>query len=65
MAELETDCLKSSGAPWLKRHHKAKLAGGVGDAMQAKGKKTRSGVSMKSLKGAHFEVELEGKLQRV
>ena len=23
------------------------------------------GVSMKSLKGAHFEVELQGKLQRV
>ena len=41
------------------------LAGGDGDTMQAKGKKLGQGVSMKSLKGAHFEVELQEKLQRV
>ena len=42
-----------------------KFASGGGDAMQAKGKKLGQGVSMKGLKGAHFEVELQGKLQWV
>ena len=37
-----------------------------GDAMQAKEKKLGQGkVSMKSFKGAHLEVELQEKLQRV
>ena len=53
------------GPLWLGRRHKAELAGGGGDAMQAKGKKLGQGVLMKSLKEAHFEVALEGKLQRV
>ena len=57
MTELESDCLKTGGAPWLGRCHKAELAGG-GDAMQAKGKKLSKRVSIKSIKGAHFEVEL-------
>jgi len=35
---------------------------GGGDIIQAKGKKLGQGVSMKSLKGAHFKVELQGKL---
>ena len=65
MTELEADCLKTGRAPWLGMRHKAKFAGGDGDAMQAKGKKLSRGVSMKNLKGAHFEVELHGKLQRV
>ena len=40
------------------------FAGGGGDTMQDKRKKLgEGGVSMKSLKGAHFEVELQGKLQ--
>ena len=39
MTELEADCLKTGRAPWLGRHHKAELAGGGDDAMQAKGKK--------------------------
>ena len=47
------------------RRHKAELVGGGGDAMQAKGKKLSQGVSMKSLKGAHFEMELKGTLQQV
>jgi len=55
---------RPAGPPWPRRRHKAELAGG-GDAMQAKGKKLSQRVSIKSLKGAHFEVELQGKLQRV
>ena len=39
-----------------RRRHKAELADGGGDAMQAKGKKLSKRVSMKSLKGAHFKV---------
>jgi len=39
-----------------------KFAGGGGDAMQAKRKKLGQEVSMKSLRGAHFEVKLQGKL---
>jgi len=63
MAELEADCLKIGRAPMARRRHKAKFAGDDGDAMQAKGKKLgQSGVSMKSLKGAHFGVELQEKL---
>jgi len=43
-----------------------KFATGGGDAIQTKGKKLgQSGVSMKRLNGARFEVELQGKLQRV
>jgi len=57
MAELEADCLKIGRAPWLGRGHKAEFTGGGGDAMHAKGKKLGQRVSMKSLKGAHFEVE--------
>jgi len=63
MAELEMDCLKTDRVPWPGRRHKAELAGGGGDVVQAKRKKLSQGVSMKSLKGAHFEVELQGKLQ--
>ena len=37
----------------------------TGDAMQAKKKKLGQEVSLKNLKGAHFEVMLPGKLQRV
>ena len=48
---------RPAGPPWPGRSHKTELAGGGGDAMQAKGKKLGQGVSMKSLKGAHFEVE--------
>ena len=44
MAELEADCLKTGGGPWPGRHHKAKFAGGGGDAMQAKRKKLGQGV---------------------
>ena len=47
------------------RRHKEELAGGSGDAMQAKEKKLTQEVSMKNFKGAHFKVELQGKLQRV
>ena len=65
MTELEAGCLKTSGAPWPGRHHKAELAGGSSDAMQAKKKKLDQGVSMKNLKGAHFEMEFQRKLQRV
>ena len=65
MAELEADCLKTGRAPWPRRRHKAELAGDGSDAMQVKRKKLSQGASMKSLKGAHFEVELQGKLQRV
>ena len=65
MAELEADCLKTGGAPWPRRRHKAELACDCSDAMQVKGKKLDQGVSMKSLKGTHFEVELQEKLQRV
>jgi len=39
MAELEVDCLKTSGGPWPGRRPKAELALGDSDAMQAKGKK--------------------------
>jgi len=52
-------------APWPGRHHKAEFADGGSDAMQAKGMKLGQGVSMKSLKGAYFEVELQKKLQWV
>ena len=45
------------------RHHKTEFVGGGGDAMQIKRKKLSLGVSMKILKRAHFEVELQGKLQ--
>ena len=65
MAKLEVDCFKTGRTPWSGRHHKVKFAGGSGDAMQVKGKKLGQEVSIKSLKGAHFEVELQGKLQRV
>ena len=65
IAELQADCLKTGRAPWPGRRHKAEFAGGGGDAMQDKRKKLGQEVSMKSLKGAHFEVELQGKLQRV
>ena len=59
MVELEADCLKTDRAPWPERRHKAEFAGDGGDAMQAKGKKLgQQRVSMKSLKGAYFEVEL-------
>ena len=60
MTELEADCLKTDRAPWPRRRHKAELAGGGSDAMQVKGKKLGHGVSMKSLKGAHFEVDFQG-----
>ena len=56
MAKLEADCLKAGRAPWPGRCHRAKFTGGGIDAMQAKRKKTGQGVSMKRLKGAHFEV---------
>ena len=36
-----------------------------GDAVQDKGKKLGQEVSMKSLKGADFEVDLQEKLQRI
>ena len=65
MTELEADYLKISRAPWPGSRHTSKLASGGSDAMQVKGKKLGQGVSMKSLKGAHFEVELQEKLQRV
>jgi len=65
MAELEADCLKTDGVPWSGRCHKAEFACGGGDAMQAKGKKLGQRVLMKSLKGAQFEMKLQGKLQRV
>ena len=47
------------------KRHKLEFAGGGSDAIQVKGKKLSQGVSMKSLKEAHFEVELQEKLQRV
>jgi len=50
---------------WPERRPKAEFAGGDDDAMQIKRKKLGQGVSMKNLKGAHFEVELQVKLQRV
>ena len=59
------DCLKTGRASWPGRRHKAKFFGGDGDAMQANGMKLDQGVSMKSLKGAHFEVELQRKLKPV
>jgi len=65
MAELKADCLKTGRAPWLGRRHKAELADGGSDAMQAKGKKLGQRVSMKIVKGAHFEVKLQRKLQQV
>jgi len=65
MAKLEADCLKTGKAPWSGRRHKAKFASSDGDAMKVKRKKLGQGASMKSLKGAHFEEELQGKLQRV
>ena len=41
------------------------FAGGGGNAMHAKGKKLKSRWSFnESLKGAHFDVELHGKIQR-
>ena len=54
MAELEADCHKTDEGPWPGRRHKAELAGGDDDAMQAKKKKLSQRVSMKNLKGAHF-----------
>ena len=63
MAKLEVNCLKTSRAQWPGRRHKIKFASGGGDEMQVKGKKLGQGVSMKSLKGAHFEEELQGKMQ--
>jgi len=65
MTKLEADCLKTGRAPWPGRRHKAEFAGGGGDAMQAKEKKLGQRVSKKIMKGAHFEVQLQGKLQRV
>ena len=65
MTELEVDCLKTGRGLLVWKASQAKLAGSGGDAMQAKEKKLGQGVSMKSLKGAHFEEELQGKLQRV
>ena len=65
MAELETACLKTGRAPWPGWRHKAEFTGGSGDTLQVKGKELGQGVSMKSLKGAHFEMELQEKLQRV
>ena len=63
MVELEVDCLKTDRAPVAGRRHKAEFAGGGGDAMQTTKKKLgQGGVSIKSLKGAHFEVELQEKL---
>jgi len=59
------DYLKTGGGLWPGRRHKEELAGGSGDAMQAKEKKLTQEVSMKNFKGAHFKVELQGKLQRV
>ena len=54
------------GGPWPGRHHKAEFACSGGDAMQANRKKLgQGGASMKSLKGAHFEVEFQEKLQQV
>ena len=48
------------GAPWPGRRRKAKFTGDGGDAIQAKEKKPGQGISMKSLKGANFEEELQG-----
>ena len=62
MTELEADCLKTGRAPRRGRGHRAEFAGGDGDAMQVKGKKLGQEVSIKSLKGTHFEVELQEKL---
>ena len=62
MAELEADCLKIGRG---REGVTAKFVSDGGDAMQAKGKKLGQGVSMKSLKGTHFEVEIQEKLQQV
>ena len=60
----EANCFKTGRAPWPERRHKAEFASGGSDAMQIKRKKLGQGrVSMKSLKGTYFEVELQGKLQ--
>jgi len=56
--------LRPIGPPWPGRRHKAELAGGGGDAIQAKRKKLSQGVSMKSLKRAYYEMEFQEKLQR-
>ena len=58
MSELKENYLKTGRASWPGRRHKAELAGGGGNAMQAKGNKRSQRVSIKSLKEAHFEVEL-------
>ena len=45
--------------PWSERRHKEELGGGGGDVMHTKRKKLGQGVSIKSLKRAHFEVEFK------
>ena len=47
---------------WPESRHKMKFAGSNGDAMQAKKNKLGQRISIQSLKGAHFEVELQEKL---
>jgi len=64
MKKLEVGCLKIGRAPWPGRCHKAEFASGGGDAMQVKEKKLGQGVSIKNLKGAHLEVELQGNCNR-
>jgi len=39
MVKLKANCLKTGGAPWLGRCHKAEFGGGNSDTMQAKEKK--------------------------
>ena len=51
MAELGAGCLKTDRGLWPGRHHKAKFAGGGGDAMQAK-KNTRLGSFNEKLEGS-------------
>ena len=64
MAELEADCLKTGRSPMAEKASQSGICRqDGGDAMQIKRKKLSQGVSMKSLKGAHFEVELQEKLQ--
>jgi len=59
MADLEADCLKTDRGPMVRKGHKAEFAGGGCDAMQVKGR------IWSFIEQAHFEMELQGKLQRV
>ena len=65
MTKLGADCLNTDEDPIAGKASQSGIFWWDCDAMQAKKKKLARGVSMKKLKGTHFEVELQEKVQRV